>query len=149
MLLSDRHAWEYAIIIECNDAAASSVRSDLESMFSQYLTWCPMHSISLALWIIIRILKNSQTSFSHCLEIATQRQLNRLLTDTAYDSDNPDLHFDEKLEVRRISSVLAAALLKYYNSRSLSVPEVVEKWREACLSPNEFSEIRKPWIDCD
>ncbi len=137
------------IIIECNDAAASSVNPDLESMFSQYLTWCPMHSVSSALWIIVRILKNSPTSFSNCLEIATKRQLNRLFTDTAYDSDNSDLHFDEKLEVRRISSVLAAALLTYYNSRSLPVPEVVEKWREACLSPDEFSEIRKPWIDCD
>ncbi|WP_323901251.1 anti-phage defense-associated sirtuin Dsr2 [Aeromonas caviae] len=137
------------IIIDCNDVAASSVKSDLASMFSQYLTWCPMNSISSALWIIVRILKNSPASFSHCLEITTQRQLNRLLTDTAYGSNNPDLHFDEKLEVRRISSVLAAALLTYYNSRSLPVPEVVERWREVCLSPDEFSEIRKPWIDCD
>jgi hypothetical protein len=137
------------IILDGNDAAASSVEPDPASMLSQYLTWCPTHSISSALWIIVRILKNSPTSFSHSLETAAQRRLDRLLADTAYDSDNPDLNFDEKLEVRRISSILAAALWSYYNSRSLPVPEVVEKWRAACLSPDEFSEIRNAWGDCE
>lgn len=137
------------IILDGNDAAASSVEPDPASMLSQYLTWCPTHSISSALWIIVLILKNSPTSFSHSLEVAAQRRLDRLLADTAYDSDNPDLNFDEKLEVRRISSILAAALWSYYNSRSLPVPEVVEKWRAACLSPDEFSEIRNAWGDCE
>lgn len=137
------------IILDGYDAAASSVEHDPASMLSQYLTWSPTHSISSALWIIVRILKNSSTSFSFSLEVATQRRLNRLLTDTAYDSDNPDLNFDEKLEVRRISSILAAALWTCYSSRKLSVPETVEKWRETCLSPDEFSEIRNVWRDCD
>lgn len=137
------------IILDGNDAAASSVEPDPASMLSQYLTWCPTHSISSALLIIVRILKNSPTSFSHSLETAAQRRLDRLLADTAYDSDNPDLNFDEKLEVRRISSILAAALWSYYNSRSLPVPEVVEKWRVACLSSDEFPEIRNAWGDCE
>jgi hypothetical protein len=71
-----------------------------------------------------------------------------LFFETAYDSDNPSLDFDEKLEVRRFSSILAATLWIYYRSRNLPVPEIVEKWREACLSPDEFSEIRNPWKDC-
>lgn len=137
------------IILDGNDAAASSVELEPASMLSQYLTWCPTHSISSALWIIVRILKNSPTSFSHSLEAAAQRRLDRLLADTAYDSDNPDLNFDEKLEARRISSIMAAALWTYYSSRNLPVPEVVEKWRVACLSPDEFSEIRNAWGDCE
>jgi hypothetical protein len=137
------------IILDDNDADASSVELDSVSMLSQYLTWCPTHSISSALWIIMRILKNSPTSFSHSLEVATKRRLDRLLADTAYDSDNPYLSFDEKLEARHISSILAAALWTYYSSRSLSVPEVVEKWRDKCLSSDEFSEIRNAWRDCE
>jgi hypothetical protein len=137
------------IILDGNDAASSSVESDPVSMLSQYLTWCPAHSISLALLIVVRILKNLPTSFSYSLEIAVQRRLGRLLIDTAYDSDNPDMNFDEKLEVRRIISILAARLWTYYSSRSLSVPEIVNKWREACLSPNEFSEIKNAWGDCE
>jgi hypothetical protein len=137
------------IILDGSDTDVSSVEPDPASMLGQYLTWCPTHSISSALWIIVRILKNSPTSFSISLDVAAQRRLDRLLTDTAYDSDNPDLNFDEKLEVRRISSILAAALWTYYNSQSLPVPEVVGKWRGACLSPDEFSEIRNAWRDCE
>ena len=136
-----------ARIILNDDDAASAVEPDPTAMLSQYLTWCPTHSISLALWIIVRILNNSPTSFSRSLEIATQKRLDRLLSDTAYDRDNPDLNFDEKLEVRRISSILAAASWSYYDTRCSAVPEVVEKWRAACLSPDEFSEIRNPWKD--
>ncbi|NTU50006.1 MAG: hypothetical protein HGA87_03805, partial [Desulfobulbaceae bacterium] len=133
------------IILDGNDAAASFVEPDPGFMLSQCLTWCPTHSISSALWIIVRILKISPTSFSHSLEAAAQRRLDRLFIETSYDSDNSYLNFDEKLEVRRISSILAAVLWTYYNSRSLPVPEVVGKWRLACLSPDEFSEIRNAW----
>ena len=137
------------IILDGNNDAARSVGHDPGSMLSQYLTWCPIGYISTTLGIIIRILKNSPTSFSESLELATQRRLNRLLSDTAYDCDNPDLNFDEKLEIRRISSILAATLWTYYRSRNLSIAEAVEKWHAACLSPDEFSEIRKPWQDTE
>lgn len=137
------------IILDGNDVTASSVGPEPTSMLIQYLTWSPIHFIGSALGIIARILKNSPTTFSHGLEVATQRRLDRILTDTAYDNGDPDLGFDEKLEVRRVSSILAAALCRYYNSRSLSIPEVIKKWRETCLSPDEFSEIRNPWRDCD
>lgn len=135
------------IIFNGIDAGTSSVELDPASMLNHYITWCPTHSISSALWIIVRILKNSPNSFSNSLESTTQRRLDRLLTETAYDNDNTDLDFDENLEVRRISSILAAALWSHYRSRGLSVPGVVKKWREICQSPYEFSEIRNTWRD--
>lgn len=133
------------IILDGNDAATSSVEPDPTSMLSQYLSWCPTHSISSALWSIVRILKYLPTSFSHSLEVATQRRLDRLFTDTAYDSENPYLTFDEKLEIRRTSSTLAAALWTHYTSRGLSVPDVIRKWSDVRLSATEFSEVRRPW----
>jgi hypothetical protein len=138
------------IILDSIDAAdIRSVEPDPISMLSQYLTWNPTHTITQALWIIVRILKNSPTSFSAQLEVTTQRRLGVLLTETDYDKGNPFLTFDEKLEVRRISSVLAAALCTYYSSGNLPVPEVVEKWRKTCLSPDEFAEISKAWRECE
>ncbi len=136
-------------IFEGNDADASSVDPDPVSILGQYLKWCPTHSVSEALLIIFYVLRNSPTRFSQSLEQASQRRLNRLLTDTAYDSGDPDLNFDEKLEIRRISTILANELWTYYNSRSLPVAEVVKKWRDASLSPDEFSEIRNTWGDCE
>lgn len=125
----------------------NAVDFDATSMLSQYLTWCPTNSIHLALWIIIRILNNSSAVFLKNLETATLRRLDRLLTNTAYDNDNSELNFDEKLEVRRISSILASALWTYYSSQGLPLPDIIERWRAACLSPDEFSEIRNPWKD--
>ncbi|WP_280550448.1 anti-phage defense-associated sirtuin Dsr2 [Halomonas sp. 11-S5] len=135
------------IILDGNNAVASSVEPDPASMLSQYLTWCPAHAIISALWIIVRILKESPTIFDHSLEVATQRRLDRLLAESAYDSDSQFLNFDERLEVRRVSSILSAALLKYYESKGTSVPEVIEKWKELALAPDEFAEIRTPWFD--
>src|SRR5690606_3484958 len=34
------------IILDCSDAAVISAETDLTLMLSQYLTWCPTHSIS-------------------------------------------------------------------------------------------------------
>ncbi|MDD3498607.1 MAG: SIR2 family protein [Candidatus Moranbacteria bacterium] len=133
------------IILDGIDTDASSVESDPASMLSQYLTWCPIQSISTAMWIVVRILKNRVSGFSISLEVATKRRLDRMLIETAYNSHNPDLNFDKILEIRRISSILAASLWSYYNSLNLSVPEVVEKWRRTCMSPDEFSEIRNAW----
>lgn len=137
------------IILDGNDSDASYTGPDLDSMLSQFLTWCSTYSLIPAFLVIVRILKNSLANFSTCLEVATLRRLDRLLIDTAYDSDNPDLSFDEKLEVRRISSITAAALWKYYRSCSSAIPEIVEKWRETCFSLDEFSEIRNEWVDCE
>lgn len=137
------------IILDGNGADASSVEPDPASMLCQYLTWSPTHSISSALWIIVHILKVSSTGFSNSLEVATLRRLDRLLTETAYDNDNSCLTFDEKLEVRRISSILAAALWTYWTSHSLPVQSVVKEWRKACLNPKEFSEIKNAWGDCE
>ena len=136
------------IILGDKDAVVNSEETEPISMLSQYLTWCPTRSVGLALEIIIRILNNVPERFSRGLEEATHGRLTRLFDDTKYDSDNPDLNFDEKLEVRRFSSILAAVLWTYYSSKSSSVPEVVEKWREICLSPDEFSEIKKAWSNC-
>jgi len=137
------------IILGGIDTETSSVEPDPALMLSQYLTWCPTHSISQALWIVVRILKNTPANFLTSLEVATQRRLDKLLTETAYGNGNPYLTFDEKLEVRRIAAILAATLWAYYKSCSASVPCVVEKWRKACLYPDEFSEIRNAWGDCE
>lgn len=137
------------IIYAAIDTEVSSLELDPVFMLSQYLTWCPIHSITLALWIVVRILKTKSINFSTGLESATKKRLDRLLTETAYGNGNPDLTFEEKLEVRYVAAILAATLWTHYKSCSSYVPSVVEKWRGVCLSPEEFSEIRNAWGDCE
>jgi len=137
------------IMLSGIDSMTSSVKLDPALMLSQYLTWCPTQSITQALGIVVRILRNRSSSFTSGLEAATQKRLDRLLTETDYGNDNPSLTFDEKLEVRRVAAILAAALWTQYRSCGSAVPCVVENWRKTCLSPDEFSEIRNAWEDCD
>lgn len=131
-------------IISANNDKGDDL-TDAASMLSQYLTWCPTRHITFALWVIFRILKDTPTGFLGNLETAIHGRLKRLLVETAYDLDSSDMSFDEKLEVRRVASILSAALWRYYNSRGLSVPQIIEEWREKCLSSGEFAEIRNPW----
>lgn len=122
--------------------------SELISTFIQYVTWCPTHSIVSAFWVAIRILKYKPANFPASLGLAIQRRLDRLIIETSYDQDSLFLSFDEKLEVHRISSIMAATLWVYYNSRNLPIPESVEKWREICTVTDEFSEIKNAWGGC-
>lgn len=135
------------IILDSKEHAWNA--EDAVSMLSNYLSWCQTRPISSVLYIIVRILKTKPTSFSKSLESATLERLNRLLTDADYHSDNPDLDFDEKVEVHLCASVLTVQLWRYYFSQNLPIPEVVEKWREVCLDPNEFAEVRAPWKDLE
>ncbi len=135
------------IILDSKEHAWNA--EDAVSMLSNYLSWCQTRPISSVLYIIVRILKTKPTSFSKSLESATLERLNRLLTDADYHSDNPDLDFDEKVEVHLWASVLTVQLWRYYFSQNLPIPEVVEKWREVCLDPNEFAEVRAPWRDLE
>lgn len=121
---------------------------DPTSMLSQFITWCPTGSIITALRIVVRFLKDSPTTIPTNVEAATLGRLDRLLSETDYGEDNLDLLFKEKFEVRHTAAILASTLCAHYESNKASVPAVVEKWREECFSPKEFSEIKNVWIDC-
>lgn len=148
------------IIIHCFKNQTDSVSaeaSDAISMLSEYIKWCQTDFISLGLQSITLILEelqniigatqknaeNTMNSLEGLLK-TTLKRLKRLLDDTAYD-DNQDLDFDLKVEVRLYSSILAEKLWRYYASRGIKMPETLKKWRSACLSENEFAEIRNPW----
>lgn len=59
--------------------------------------------------------------------------------------DQPiSLPLDEKPDIRRYSAVLAHALHKYCAAHSNSVPKVLDKWKEICIS-DPLPEVRKAW----
>lgn len=121
--------------------------ADATAMLNQCLIWSPSRFISSALHIVLHILNKSAERFSGTLEVVTHRRLGRLLVETGYAADHPDLSLEEKLEIRQVTSSLAAELWRHYTDRQLSVPEVVEQWRAIGTSFDEFAEIRGPWID--
>ncbi len=115
------------------------------SMLSQYITWCPMRSISDAMQLVIPIFREAPSDFSTDLENAVLKRLDRLFIDTAYDKSERDISFEENLEVRETAAAIAATLSGYYTSRDTTVPRIIEKWKESSLSKDEFAEIRNAW----
>ena len=41
---------------------------------------------------------------------------------------------------------LAFSLFKYYQRSALDEPEVIQRWRELCSDPDEFSEVKNSWL---
>ena len=56
---------------------------------------------------------------------------------------------DGVITIRAAAASLAFALFKYYQESGSSEPEVIQRWRELCSDPNEFSEVRNSWTDVD
>ncbi|MDA8375594.1 MAG: SIR2 family protein [Planctomycetia bacterium] len=135
------------ILLGTTNVSASAVELDPVPILIGYPTWSHTHFVSRAIWIIIQILKIMPQKYSGNLEDATLKRLERLLDETSYGNNDLNMTFEERLEVRRIAAMCAGTLWKHYNSNHLSLPDTIQKWREACLSDNEFSEIKNAWTD--
>ena len=57
----------------------------------------------------------------------------------------PQLDVMAKLLVRRAAARLAFALFARYRARLDGVPEPIGEWEKACLSDDEFAEVRNQW----
>lgn len=136
------------MIFSKNCKEENSAKIEAVKMLSQFVMWCSTNVIGSALWIIYRIVKDSPMNYSFCLEEATIKRLEILLEETNYENKKNLITFEEKLEVRRISSILASTLWKHYISKSEQIPEVIVDWSRTCMSTNEFSEISNTWEGC-
>lgn len=54
---------------------------------------------------------------------------------------------DGVITTRAAAGSLAFALSKYYQESGSSEPKVIQRWRELCSDPNEFSEVKNSWSD--
>jgi hypothetical protein len=129
------------------DDTAINLKENAQKLLAQYINWSPVKYARSALEISVLVLRKSPNQFSENIKESGLRRLNQLLVDTAYVGGHQELSFDEKLEIRKYSSILAAELYIYFEARKEAIPEVLVKWKESCTAPDEFAEIRIPWLD--
>ena len=53
---------------------------------------------------------------------------------------------DGVITIRASAASLASALFGYYQGAGLDVPDAIQRWRQVCDDPNEFSEVRNSWM---
>jgi hypothetical protein len=135
------------IIFNAPDYPRGSAKADPVSMLIEYLDWGPARFVSGGITISARILKNTPRRYSAGLKSATLGCLGRLFEEASYNAGSGGLAFEEKLAVRRIAAECAGAIWKACISKRATVPEVITKWKDACASDYEFSEVRSAWAD--
>ncbi|MEA5428679.1 SIR2 family protein [Arcicella lustrica] len=54
---------------------------------------------------------------------------------------------DEKLVLKTSGAKLTVTLAKYFNQNKDLIPKYIHEWKESCIDKNEFSEIRRIWLD--
>ena len=71
--------------------------------------------------------------------------LTNLIQKSELSTEDSNEIIDKKLSIRIQTAHLTVSLYNYFKIKELDVPSYVLKWRDICLSPNEFSEIRRIW----
>jgi len=73
--------------------------------------------------------------------------LNNLIPETKIEEEDTDEQVHYKLIYRREAAHLTVALSKYFTSQKINIPDYVSQWKELCINPNEFAEIRNVWVN--
>ena len=64
---------------------------------------------------------------------------------TRIDIDDDDDDVMKKIGMRKISSVMAKTLNKWYCDKGIKIPEGVDYWASVSSNASEFAEIRIVW----
>jgi len=113
---------------------------------SQQFKWRLIPGLFQSMYLIIRVLRNMPELLpNHVLKNAL-KSLDHLIDETNLASEQLHIESLSKLNYRLKAASLAYAIFNYLMTRDLPIPEVIDKWKIICSSPDEFAEIRNQWI---
>lgn len=73
--------------------------------------------------------------------------LSYLANETIINYDDTDEMVHNKLLIKKNAAYLSVQIFQYAVDNNISVPNSVLQWKDLCLDPNEFSEIRNIWLN--
>ncbi|WP_035014230.1 hypothetical protein [Catenovulum agarivorans] len=134
-----------AIPVMLKTQSGKEYQTDLTEMLGQFITWNNTNMLTQALWVVIDIVKNNPQSFTSNLDKKVQNRLLRLLTETNPSTQELNIEFEFKINLRSCAVRLASALKDYYSLKNMTIPNVVNDWFDISKSDIEFSEVRNAW----
>lgn len=119
------------------------------AMLVQGIQWRHHPELPNRLQVVANLIKNREQR-----QLLLPMELNNILTgleQIAEETSSGVRGNDEDgvITIRAAAASLAFALFKYYQESGSSEPEVIQRWRELCSDPNEFSEVKNSWTDVD
>ena len=94
-----------------------------------------------------RLIKNYPNMINNDILRNLEIGLTNLISEIEISKENTTAEIDEKLYNKMSASFLLIELKRFFVSKKQLVPEYIHKWEKICLDVNEFSDIRKIWID--
>lgn len=119
------------------------IYEDLIKIFSCFIRYARSTLLSSALEIVSTILKNTSVQLSFSIEKAVLDVIKRIID--GYD----ELSFEENLELQESAASIASQLYSFYKAKNITIPLIILKWKDICLSKDTFSEIKNKWDNID
>lgn len=116
------------------------------AMLVQGVQWRHRPALAGRLWVIASLVENKkQRQFLLPTLTNLLIGLKQIEKETSKGIRGNDE--DGVITIRAAAASLAFALSKYYQESGSSEPKVIQRWRELCSDPNEFSEVKNSWTD--
>ena len=154
-LLADDHGIVLDGLMAAKVLARKLTEEELYSEFSLVVTmlvqgvqWRHRPALADRLWIIANLVENEDKRQFILPALANLLAgLKQIEKETSKGIKGNDE--DGVITIRAAAGSLAFELFKYYQESGSSQPEVIQRWRELCSDPNEFSEVKNSWADID
>lgn len=97
--------------------------------------------------LIMVVLRNQPELISQTILSDLEIGLSFLLDESKINRNDTKEEVHNKLLYRQSSSKLLVQLENVLKKENKLIPNYIERWKESCLDPNEFSEIRNIWLN--
>ncbi len=134
----------YSIFNKKNESLYEDVIEHSLSLLASSLRLRDKHRLLFSLFATFEIISKYKLCFSKSLEDSVIFSLDKLKVETNGLSDSFEL--ESTLYLRENSAKLAYQLYEYYREEKIEIPEVICQWKEICMNPDEFVEIRNSWV---
>ena len=111
----------------------------------QGIQWRHRPQLSTRLWVVADLVEKHHWFLSLVEVTDLLTALEQIAEETSKGIKGNDE--DGVIMTRAAAGSLAFTLSKYYQESGSSEPKVIQRWRELCSDPNEFSEVKNSWPD--
>ena len=113
----------------------------------QGVEWRYRPALAARLRVAANLVERQPWFLSEETKIGLLAGLEQLVEETSSGVKDNDV--DGVIAIRSSAASLAFALFGHYDVSGLELPEAIQRWRELCSAPDEFSEVRNAWTDAD
>ena len=113
----------------------------------QGVEWRHRPALAARLRVAAQLVERQPWFLSEETKIGLLVGLEQLVEETSSGVKGNDV--DGVIAIRSSAASLAFALFGHYEASGLELPEAIQRWRELCSAPDEFTEVRNSWTDTD